>query len=72
MVAERAILPLVININNFYFLGREGVVNVTTTFLTIIETAKMSNLNVKDYLTFVFREIMNGNTDYAGYMPAAF
>lgn len=39
---------------------------------TVIETAKMHGLEVRDYLVHVFREIMNGNKDCSTYAPEAF
>lgn len=35
----------------------------------IIETAKMCGLQVKEYLTYVWREVMSGNTDYESMTP---
>ena len=37
---------------------------VARTYLTIIKTAKMWGLQVKEYLTYVWREVMSGNTNY--------
>jgi hypothetical protein len=39
------------------------------TYLTIIETAKMWGLQVKEYLTYVWREVMSGNTNYESMTP---
>lgn len=39
------------------------------TYLTIIETAKMWGLQVKEYLTYVWREVMSGNTNYGSMTP---
>lgn len=39
------------------------------TYLTIIETAKMWGLQVKEYLTYVWREVMRGNNDYESMTP---
>lgn len=46
--------------------------DVAATYLTVIETAKMHGLEVRDYLVHVFREIMNGNKDCSTYAPEAF
>lgn len=37
------------------------ILSAAATYLTVIETAKMHGLEVRDYLVHVFREIMNGN-----------
>ena len=39
------------------------------TYLTIIETAKMWGLQVKEYLAYVWREVMSGNTNYESMTP---
>ena len=49
---------------------REGIrMEMAMTYLTIIETAKMWGLQVKEYLTYVWREVMSGNTDYESMTP---
>ena len=72
LVAERAIRPFTVNRKNSLFYSSEEGVGVATTFLTVIETAKMWGLEVRDYLVHVFREIMNGNKDCVTYAPEAF
>ena len=67
MIAERLIRPFTANRKNSLFYIREEEVDVATTYLTVIETAKMHDLEVRDYLVHVFREIMNGNKDYSTY-----
>ncbi len=44
--------------------GSEEGVEVATTYYTLIETAKMNDLSPMDYLTHVFRQLMEGNKDY--------
>ena len=39
------------------------------TYLTIIETAKMWGLQVNEYLTCLWREVMSGNSDYESMTP---
>ncbi len=46
-----------------------AVKKVSITYLTIIETAKMWGLQVKEYLTYVWREVMSGNTNYGSMTP---
>lgn len=72
LVAERAIRPFTVNRNNSLFYSSEEGVDVAATYLTIIETAKMHGLEVRDYLAHVFREIMNGNKDCSTYAPEVF
>lgn len=72
LVAERAIRPFTVNRKNSLFYSSEAGVDVAATYLTIIETAKMHGLEVRDYLAHVFREIMNGNKDCSTYAPEAF
>lgn len=46
------------------FYSSDAGVDVVATYLTVMKTAKMYGLEVRDYLVYVFREIMNGNKDY--------
>lgn len=62
--AERKIRPLTIGRKNTLFFGSEEGVEVATTSFTLIETAKQNNLSLQDYLTHVFRQLMEGNKDY--------
>ena len=39
--------------NSLFYISEEGV-DVAATYLTVIETAKMHRLEVRDYLTHVF------------------
>lgn len=69
--AERAIRPFTVGRKNSLHYSSEEGVGVAMTYLTIIETAKMWGLQVKDYLAYVWREIMSGNTDYGTLTPEA-
>lgn len=40
--------------------------------VTVIETAKMHGLEVRDYLVHIFREIINGNKYCSTYASEAF
>lgn len=40
------------------------VLSVSATYLTVIETAKMHGFEVRDYLTHVFHEIMDGDMSF--------
>ena len=77
--AERAIRPFTVSRkrstlslcyakNSLHYSSEEGV-EMAMTYLTIIETAKMWGLQVKEYLTYVWREVMSGNTDYDSMTP---
>ena len=69
--AERSIRPFTINRKNSLFFGSEEGIEVATTYLTIIETVKKYGLDIKDYLTNAFREVMRGNQDCSTYAPEA-
>ena len=67
--AERAIRPFTVSRKNSLHYSSEEGVEMAMTYLTIIETAKMWGLQVKEYLTYVWREVMSGNTDYESLTP---
>ena len=72
LVAERAIRPFTVNRKNSFFYSSEEGVDVAATYLTVIETAKMYGLEVRDYQTHMFRQIMKGNKDSATYALEVF
>ena len=61
--AERAIRPIGIGRNNWLFAGSDDGGTRTANILTLIETAKMSDLQPERYLTDVINKI--------GDMPAS-
>jgi hypothetical protein len=67
--AERAIRPFTVGRKNSLHYSSEEGVEMAMIYLTIIETAKMWGLQVKEYLTYVWREVMSGNTDYESMTP---
>ena len=67
--AERAIRPFTVSRKNSLHYSSEEGVEMAMTYLTIIETTKMWGLQVKEYLTYVWREVMSGNTDYESMTP---
>ena len=67
--AERAIRPFTVGRKNSLHYSSEEGVEMAMTYLTIIETAKMWGLQVKEYLTYVWREVMSGNADYESMTP---
>ena len=67
--AERAIRPFTVSRKNSLHYSSEEGVEMAMTYLTIIETAKMWGLQVKEYLAYVWREVMSGNTNYESMTP---
>ena len=68
--AERAIRPFTVSRkNSLHFSSEEGA-EMAMIYLTIIETAKMCGLQIKEYLSYVWREIMSGNTNYGDLTPS--
>ena len=58
---KRSTLSLCYAKNSLHYSSEEGV-EMAMTYLTIIETAKMWGLQVKEYLTNVWREVMSGRS----------
>lgn len=54
--------------NSLHYSSEEGV-EMAMIYLTVIETAKMWGLQIKEYLAYVWREIMSGNTNYEELTP---
>ena len=77
--AERAIRPFTVSRKNSLHYSSEEGVEMAMIYLTVIETAKMWGLQIKEYLAYVWREIMSGrstlslslskNTDYESMTP---
>ena len=67
--AERAIRPFTVSRKNSLHYSSEEGVEMAMTYLTIIETAKMWGLQIKEYLAYVWREVMSGNSDYESMTP---
>lgn len=67
--AERAIRPFTVSRKNSLHYSSEEGVEMAMTYLTIIETAKMWGLQIKEYLAFVWHEVMSGNTNYEELIP---
>lgn len=62
-------IPLIFHLMTENYYSSEEGVDMAMTYLTIIETAKMWGLQVKEYLAYVWREVMSGNTDYEAMTP---
>ena len=67
--AERAIRPFTVSRKNSLHYSSEEGVEMAMIYLTVIETAKMWGLQIKEYLAYVWREVMSGNTDYESMTP---
>jgi hypothetical protein len=67
--AERAIRPFTVSRKNSLHYSSEEGVEMAMVYLTVIETAKMWGLQIKEYLAYVWREIMSGNTNYEELTP---
>ena len=60
---KRAIRPFTVSRKNSLHYSSEEGVEMAMTYLTIIETAKMWGLQVKDFLVRAWREAIYGNND---------
>ena len=67
--AERAIRPFTVSRKNSIHYSSEEGVEMAMIYLTVIETAKMWGLQIKEYLAFVWHEVMSGNTNYEELIP---
>ena len=56
-LAERTVKPYVINRKNFLFSDTEKGADASAAVMSIIETAKMNNLDVFGYLNFLLTEL---------------
>ena len=71
MLAERAVRPFTVKRkNSLFFSSEDGIVSALK-YHTLIETCKNVGLNVKEYFTYVFRRLIEGEKDYAKLLPNA-
>ena len=71
MLAERAVRPFTVKRkNSLFFSSEDGIVSALK-YHTLIETCKNVGLNVKEYFTYVFRRLIEGEKDYAKLLPDA-
>ncbi len=70
--AERAIRPVTVNRKNSLFHSSESGMETASWFHSLIETGKARGLNLKNWMTGLIREMMNGNQDYAGLLSGAY
>ena len=70
--AERQIRPFTVGRSNSKFFGAESGVKRACIYYTIISTLKECKLSVLDTLTYLIRELDNGNKDYDGLVSRVF
>lgn len=69
MLAERAVRPFTVKRkNSLFFSSEDGIVSALK-YHTLIETCKNVGLNVKEYFSYVFRRLIEGEKDYAKLLP---
>lgn len=65
MLAERAVRPFTVKRkNSLFFSSEDGIVSVLK-YHTLIEASKNVGFNVKEYFTYVFHRLIEGEKDYA-------
>ena len=64
MLAERAVRPFTVKRKNSLFFSSEDGIKSALKYHTLIETCKNVGLNVKEYFTYVFRKLIEGEKDY--------
>ena len=71
MLVERAVRSFTVKRkNSLFFSSEDGIVSALK-YHTLIETCKNVGLNVKEYFTYVFRRLIEGEKDYAKLLPNA-
>ena len=68
-IAERCIRPYTGERKNSLFYGSDKMARASAIYHTIIATCRLNGLSVLEYLKKFFREIVNGNRDYAKMLP---
>lgn len=71
MSAERAIRPFTVKRKNSLFFSSEDGIESALKYYTLIETCKNVGLNVKEYFTYVFTKLIEGEKDYEMLLPSA-
>ena len=69
MHAERAVRPFTVKRKNSLFFSSEDGIESALKYHTLIETCKNVGLNVKEYFTYVFRKLIEGEKDYKKRLP---
>lgn len=68
--AERAIRPFTVKRKNSFFFSSEDSIESALKYHTLIETCKNVDLNVKEYLTYVFSRPIECDNDYEKLLPS--
>lgn len=71
MSAERAIRPFTVKRKNSFFFSSEDGIESALKNHTLIETCKNVDLNVKEYFTYVFTKLIEGEKDYEKLLPGS-
>ena len=71
MLAERAVRPFTVKRKNSLFFSSEDGIELALKYHTLIETCKNVGLNVKEYFTYVFSKLIEGEKDYEKLLPSA-
>ena len=71
MLAERAVRPFTVKRKNSLFFSSEDGIESALKYHTLIETCKNVGLNVKEYFTYVFSRLIEGEKDYEKLLPSA-
>ena len=71
MLAERAVRPFTVKRKNSLFFSSEDGIESALKYHTLIETCKNVGLNVKEYFTYVFGRLIEGEKDYEKLLPSA-
>lgn len=71
MSAERAVRSFTVKRKNSLFFSSEDGIESALKYHTLIETCKNVGLNVKEYFTYVFSRLIEGEKDYEKLLPSA-
>ena len=69
MLAERAVRPFTVKRKNSLFFSSEDGIKSALKYHTLIDTCKNVGLNVKEYFTYVFRKLIEGEKNYEKLLP---
>ena len=56
--------------NSLFFSSKDGIESALK-YHTLIQTCKNVGLNVREYFTYVFRKLIEGEKDYEMLLPSA-
>lgn len=69
MLVECEVCPIAVKRKNSLFFSSEDGIKSALKYHTLIETCKNVGLNVKEYFTYVFRKLIEGEKDYEKRIP---